>query len=601
MSVLGVLWRRDEYYAKFEDGDEDLMMDLTFAVSEKSDTYNIRTDSAVLKAIMDKFESQTPTNILVLGKSGKMVSKSEIAYDELQLLLRCSESDLQALKVWQESCKNVEGIAYNARQRWTLKQDQNAEHAAGLFMSRKLYFEIWDTESANNSKNINHILDSRRDFGKRLGGVEAHCIPFVALWNMSAPTVFSVGIQKAQLSTISWTICDNLNSLGLVLMPVHHNQPSKRYLQESALLTKMSKINCSFDEMFSILLTDKSDKRDNRPMTYPGRFIFPSALSSPDKSIWYKCQLREDGRTESTKQLPAKDMIWPEDISEEAVPAANEEGRYLSGGPKYMQLAPATWEAIFTSVTNGVKLTEAGLNGVMFVSLSPDTGSDVTAFLKFIQGTNVQCAMTLFCDSQVHKDWLEHVITDDLKTLVKEKKLVVTGQVSIEDKMSDADMCVYPPLPQLHTLVPNTTSIKLPGAQESEGVLPKDLELRMPIAMVQKWALDPTHSQEFNTFMETMNIKSVEEGAGQKRAAQPLSGEPAGSEPEPPPKKLNVTVDPQLIVNSDTIKKALLCQTKVTGIKGNAVVLQIRADNCKVLVNTGSSQVLISLSLYIYI
>jgi hypothetical protein len=71
---------------------------------------------------------------------------------------------------------------------------------------------------------------------------------------------------------------------------------------------------------------------------------------------------------------------------------------------------------------------------------------------------------------------------------------------------------------------------------------------------------------------------------GQKRTAP-------GPEDGPDAKKAQCAVDPKLIVQQLDIKKALLFESKVSGIKGG-VSFQIR-DSCCVLVNTSNAEVTI--------
>jgi hypothetical protein len=458
---------RTEFLDKWVNGCEDINMHLEFLVSEKSDSFNIRSDCPPLKAIMDKHEAYASGLVAVNGALG-VVTASALAHDELLLILKSCQMDLDSLLIWKSTTKSVEANAYRAMQSFVLRQDENASHAVDLLLTRKITLDVWNTEE--NAKNLNRLMDVRRTFASRNHIVEEK-IPFVVLMNHSAPSCFPQPLQKCHMSTLSWCICDNTNSVGVLLMPIFSHQMNKKYLLETAMLTKLSKHNFSFDDQIVLLFDSKVDKRDARPLTYPGRLVFPSALGVT-KSIWQSSKLCEDGRTDIVTQVHAKDMKMIEDVSVDALPdgAGTDHDRYVSGGHKYMQVGQSAYDALFTSLFTGSKL--ADVPGVIIVSMTPDVGDELFSFISYTTTHQVPMHMLCLADNQVSLDWLNGTVRDKLKQDVRNKVVTVPGQIPIEEKINEADVASYAPLPAFKVLVVNGRPVKHPGAQLQDHCLP---------------------------------------------------------------------------------------------------------------------------------
>lgn len=568
---------RKEFYAKWVEGNDDIDMDLKFAVQEKSDTFNVRTDIKVLKQLADAYEASRTVQMTMSG-----ITQKDIDYDELQLLLKRCTHDRDSLTTWQSKCQDNEANAYQALQEFRQRQDSNAGEAATLLMKRRLSFLVWDEDDA---KNLNHIMDHRRSLANHTLNRPTHEIPLVGLLNHAAPCVFVDAVKKAQFAALAWSVSENLMNVGLVTMPTFSHQCNKLYMLETNMLQKLSKYNFMLDTSFSIMFNAKSDKRDNRPMMYPGRFTFPAALGDARKSIWWASELRENGRTAPAPQLPSKDMVVPEDISDDAVPATADT-RYVSAGPKYCQLGPDAAHALLESLTLGMDFVQLKISGLVFVNLTPNVGDEVYAFLNLQKGSSLTSSMICFCSTQCEKDWLETSVKEWIKDKVKSKDMVVPGQIPIEDAPSRDNVGQYAPMPSFNVLVPKGTIPKYPGSTESGCVLPKDVVLEMPLAEAKKWSAHATHSNEFNLWMEQSGVNvftpPCDSEGGVKRPGDPSAGAAT--------KKSKVVVDPARIVPTSEIKSALLFECAITGItKGDPIKLHLRHKE-KYMVNTGAAE-----------
>ena len=467
--------RRTEFYDKWAKGDEDINMHIQFLVAEKSDTFNIRNDCPPLKVLMDKHESKcAASQAFSLPGEARSLTVASLAYDELQLVLRQADMDLKSLEVWQRSSKSVESTAYHALQQFVLRKDENATHAVDLLMQRRVTFAVWDPEE--NARNINILMDSRRVFGTR-NHMKPELIPYVCLMNHVAPCCYVTDLQTCQMNTMSWCICENTQSLGIVISPNFSNNMNKKYLLEQSMLTRLSKHNFAFDNQVAILFKDKSDKRDNRPMTYHGRIIFPAALGSNVKSVWATSTLVEVGRTDPVPQLSPRDMLVVEDIAEGALPGSGgtENDRYPRGGLKAMQLGVPAWDSVMSTLMSGARLAE--VPAVIFVNLTSGVGDEVNSFLKMTMHIQTPMHMVVLSESQVSHDWLESTIKDTWKEEIKEKRVVVPGQLPIETKVPEDEVASYAEMPPFKVLVVNGKPIKRPGSAEQGQCLPEEVKI----------------------------------------------------------------------------------------------------------------------------
>ena len=249
-------------------------MELKFHLTEKSESFNPRTDITILKKLGDRHYVSVSQHIV----SDVGSSQASIDYDEFCLLCKKIKYDVDAWKEWQHKCTSTEANAYAAHQSFKLLVDEKLGQNSDILTSKTVSFEVWD--DSRSEKNLNRIMDVRRDFCKRQLQKPPHVVPFVPIWNQASPSCITSAIQKVQLNAFSWAICEHDGSLGVLIMPVHSNLTNKKYLSDVAILEKLSKCNFLFDEVFSILFEKKLDKRDQRPLTYTGRLVFPASLGA---------------------------------------------------------------------------------------------------------------------------------------------------------------------------------------------------------------------------------------------------------------------------------------------------------------------------------
>ena len=133
------------------------------------------------------------------------------------------------------------------------------------------------------------------------------------MMNWAAPCAIAVQRQNAQLQVFNWSLSDNMDSVGLVVMPVFCYSTGKLALEESKVLTLLTKDTCfNLDTSFAVMFTDQVDARDTRPLMFPGKMVIPAPIS-PSKHPFYSCDLRKNRRTPDIKQLNTDSLKYVED------------------------------------------------------------------------------------------------------------------------------------------------------------------------------------------------------------------------------------------------------------------------------------------------
>ena len=113
----------------------------------------------------------------------------------------------------------------------------------------------------------------------------------------------------------------------------------------------------------------------------------------------------------------------------------------------------------------------------MFVNLTSGVGDEVTAFLKMVMSIHTPIHMVVLAESQVSHDWLDSTIRDTWKEEIKEKRVVVPGQLPIETAIPEAEVLAYPDLPSFKVLVVTGKPIKRPGSTEQGHCLPSEVKI----------------------------------------------------------------------------------------------------------------------------
>lgn len=93
------------------------------------------------------------------------------------------------------------------------------------------------------------------------------------------------------------------------------------------------------------------DLRDDRPLLYNGRFLYPSHVKQHENA-WANSSLVTTGRTDSASQLATKDMLSVEDLSPEALPITTSD-RQTRGGQRFQQLGSDACTKLLSALVEG--------------------------------------------------------------------------------------------------------------------------------------------------------------------------------------------------------------------------------------------------------
>ena len=581
---------RSQFYDAWVHGNTGIDTDLQFALIEKSVNFNVRTDIAVLKQLADEHEIDIPKGPRVTNQ------EEQLRVDQLGLLIRECDNDLHLLSVWKQKCETVNSNSSSTMRRWQIEQEDSLRQGANIWMQSHILFQVLgDLAEHECSKVIIDIQAFRRNTICTSTNLQPHEVPIVCLLNWCAPSTLTELYRKNQVSILSWCMADNTDNVGLVTMPVYSNAKNKLYMSEKHALDRLLQSYLIVDHPYAVLFKEKSDGRDERPMTYPARIVFPNTLTDLHCSMWWTCQLREEGRTTPVKQLPTKLMKVIEDLSPDAVPTTDDE-RNVTRGHRAQQLGVDGWVAQLDGLLQRSD-TKKKTTAVMFVVLSPNVGDDIEAIITKAQHMSDASLYTVaLCKKQCDQDWLENEIRDVLIEKIKSKTLHVPGLPPIQDTIPGDRVLPYPDLPAFCRLVPKGKPFTSPGTQltETGRVLPKDVSLEMPVHVYKEWSQDGVHATTFQTWMENSEVNLVTPAAsvpadsnGNANKPQPEVDAQEGTQPLK--KKICNNVHPKTIIDGNTITDALLFEVTLPTSKSmnQTLKLQVRHKSTY-LVNVGT-------------
>ena len=580
---------RYHFYNKWCEGDIAISSCIEYAISQSVESFNPRHDIKQLKDLADEFEQKLPKGPKLSGL------EEQLEIEEMDLLKKKCLHDMQALTVWKSRCDGAESSAHATLKQFHNDQHKNLKAGSEVWCDKFVKIAVWDDDNVANA--IKAIQDAQKHMGTRLSCAQ-HDIRMVTSLNMCSPSTHKEHVLKNEIHLLSWVLSECSNNLGLVQMPVHSNYKNKLVILEKNFLERISKLPLNLDHCYSILFKNRCDGRDDRPLNYPGRFCFPGTLVDVRNSIWWGSRLREEGRCEPVPQIAGKDLLVVEDLSADALPSAD---TYPQGAKKYEQLGSPACLSQWESLLDGADFSE--VKGVLIIILASQTANDIQAFLKLVAKSPRPLSVVALTETIEDAVWTKELIHMEVKGMLKAKTLTVAGMEPILDAPRSDQIVPYAPLPEFHLLVVPERSrniVASPGQLLGDDkVLPKDVEVEMPLHVFKKWHLHKVHGPAFNEFMEQQQLKVISEVLTEPAAAaapdpsKPKGKRGAGADVDDPSpsKKQNVRCDPKFIVTTSTVTQSLLYDVKIASPKTDIVKLQSRVGSKVMVVNLGASEV----------
>ena len=538
----------------WKDGSHQIDMELQCALMDKSDSFQIK-QVPTLKRIIDQHVFSQPT-------TDESTNMNTLKVDEFKFLLKQLNYDVDVYETWQRKCATTAGARYFKEQEHKLEVKTTATVFAKNFVSSCMTFLVRDSEQ----EMIKLIMDFRRDIIiSKLGPGVVPTVPFL---NCIAPCQVLAKWQTAQINILSWALHEEITSMSVVLSPQFAYGRAKVHLEEQKLLKELAQGHHNIDTHFTILFKDQHDARDERPMCYTGRLVFPSPAELKQHPFW-SCDLRIRRRTSDIPQLSVHAMRMIEDLSPDALPVSTEiRDTFIHGAEKHLQIGTDAYLAVLQGVMTGSKFTE--VKAVMFLDLHVKVGELTRAFAFNRSMFDLPTFYVGICECQTDKDW----VLADITEAVTEK--VIAGQMLLTNGKA------------LQVEMPADKIDPLPQAPATNRLVIKDNKLILPLEIVKEWQFHPLFGKEFVIWMDKFNAKGdqfvVSEQTTTQSQEPPTPNKRRGEDQgDSPSKKLKL--DTCLVLETAKVKEPLLQECKLLSAGKDQVWTQLRANHTAVIIN----------------
>lgn len=318
---------------------------------------------------------------------------------------------------------------------------------------------------------------------------------FICFCNYVAPCTIPSAVQEQQMALTNTVLHAGPNNIGLVMMPAFSYKAGQLYLIEHQIIKSLSMRSIHMDTSFSLVYERRSDARDNRPCNLQGRIAHSNTFEMR-KSGWRNCPLMTVGRTEPAKQVPNKQLIMVEDLSEESLPSADSER--VQGGRRFEQLGEDAAMKLLQATIDTVDFGERTM--LVLVDVSPGVGNMMTAFVK-LKGNRPMYYFAA-CESDVHQAWLHETTLSIMQEDFVAGRLTIPGITPAAVTPPDGVIESQPPRPDLQLLVWMADVPNIPGCPQG---------VKFPVELLNKWNKHPRFAEPFQTFYDEVRAYCGEE------------------------------------------------------------------------------------------
>ena len=295
-----------DFLQPWANGSEHIDLELQAAIMDQAEFFDPCSLPSI-KRIIDAHLFNAPMGVEVV------TSTEEIAADDFALLMKQLRWDADAFEVWTKKCSNVRTARYRKEQELKVQKKTACDRASDKFMSTCVKLVVWDGKPGA-EEGIKHCMNFKREhIHLRMGCDDQHVVSMPVL-NWTSPSLIPDHYQSFQCGLLSWALADNMSSVGLALYPVFTRNPGKLFMDEHKATKMLTQGNHNLDFTFTVVFKEPLDKRDQRPLMYPGRLVYPSPVKVVDHSF-FNCDLRRYRRTEAVQQLRPLDMQSIEDTT----------------------------------------------------------------------------------------------------------------------------------------------------------------------------------------------------------------------------------------------------------------------------------------------
>ena len=560
------------------EGCEHIDNEVQVALMDKSDTFDPSKHITVLKEIVNTARAAPSAD------PAHAIEEGCLEVDTFNLLMKNLKFEEQSCETWKAKCAKTSNANYWAKQDRRKQMNESAKTACSSYIKRTVKFFVADEKNKKCEKVNGAILEFRREVAGP-ARLRPEDIAYLPVLNWSTPCQIDTKMQQLQNQVLTWCLVDNLNSMALVLYPAFTYNAGKLHMEEAMATKLLSSGNHNLDYGFSLCFKDRRDTRDERPMTYAGKLIFPSVLKSPKSSPFGKCRLADVRRTNEVQQAPTSLMKVVEDLNADALPPTTDVRECLKGVHKFCQLGPDASLELLRSCMEGID--EKQVPGLIIVDLWVNVAELVVAFLLNRQTSLGEKTFYFgLCESQVEADWAENMIFEEVKRKFLENQLDLPGigKPQAEDVKEDA----MPPKPVLKYLTIN--------GEDDTSFMTVSQEL------VKQWLCNPKFGQDFKLWIDNFvaNGNKVQEVAPAADVPRPLAGGggehtpgkrggEAMGEGSPPAKKAKVAS--KFIQSAESITESILFDVNLkASTKGEKAVFNLRSNHTVYIINKGEKE-----------
>jgi len=469
--------------------------------------------------------------------------------------------------VWTQKHATAEGNAFHKKRDWLVQFHAQLHNEARKFLDGWTRFHVWGKDG----EAIKEVSEDKRVLRTKLN-IQKEAIINIPIVNMCAPCCITEDVKQSMAALSAWLLTENDESIGLAFLPVFAYRKNHIWTDEKAAIDTLTKGCVNADMAFHVLFTDQVDSRDERPMTYSGRFLVPQHCDMR-KSLWKSSALVKMKRTEEIKQLAAKEMLMIEDVSSTSLPTSTDDAAVnVQGAAKYEQLGTPCMEAVLGKLMEGVELHQRGC--FVVVDMRVRVANTLMALVRLRSSWTTPFHYIGFCDTMVEFDFVMNYAIREVARMLIDKELTIPGLKVDREPPSDL-LEAPPPPPTLNTLI-------LGG--------PSKKQLQLPAAFVRNWSEHSTFKDEFNKFIDgfhdefglAMETPAEEPIVGAKRKASNNDEVVV-----PAAKKRSDCIDPSRIVEASQVVGQKLYDAPLANVKNSAgqVRLSLRAGDSKFITN----------------
>ncbi|CAK0907391.1 unnamed protein product, partial [Prorocentrum cordatum] len=531
------------------EGSDHVHTEIQMGLMEKSDSFDPAVHLSTMKRLLDEHIFQAP-----LAPAEEV--KRSLDVDEFNLDMKKLEYDTTVFENWEKKCDNVVAARYHAEQEHKMKIKGQCRKAAEKFLSSCVKISVL---TGKVEECIADIIAFKRDTIQKKTGISMDGLPTLVMLNWTTPCSSHNEDFDKQAKVLNWILHENIKNVACVLLPVYSYNRGKLYMEEVKAVKAIGDAGHNPDSSFSLLFKDQVDPRDRRPMSYPGRLVFPAGCSELKDHPFFTCQLRVIGRTKEANQIPGKKMKIIE------------------------ELWKRKGKCLLESLTTGANL---GSHKACFIL---DLNIKCGEFLEsFISQRNVLSTSFFYmgiAETMLEYTWVIHSMQELAEEKIKDGSLEVPG-LKMDSKLNDDLLEPYPALPKMNMLVVSG---------------PDKNKLFIPVEVVKKWQNHPQFGGQFSEWLDKFTKKHgvIEDttkapgaGAGGAGVPNPLKRAADGNDGIPSPAKKQKVAD-VCVVDASSIPHALLWEVKVnTSVQ---VQLQIRANHNIYLINKESKDIIIAI------